>query len=195
MYVLASPFLAIKEQTMIKNILALLLTMSGLALFAQPPSSEAEYEKKYQQRIKKDVLYGVYIPEDLADAFSQLNKLIDVESKKKFKLVGEEEASRKLHFSLGRWIDHNWGFYGGSRFSHYLKSLKLYDPDSMSKFVIITYHRYLNGKPLEVKKLLETFALETEKKVVEKRSKGKVIFEKTRILDPSEVPAVKNENH
>ena len=179
---------------MIKNILILLLTMSGIALFAQPPSSEAEYEKTYKRRIKKDVLYGVYIPADLGEAFSQLNKLIDANSKKKFKSVGEEQASRKLHFSFGRWINHNWGFYGGSRFSHYLKSLKLYDPDNMSKFVIITYHRYLNGKPLEVKKLLETFTLEREKKIAEKRSKGKVIFEKTRKLDPDEVPPTKKEN-
>ena len=180
---------------MIKKTLILLLTMSGITLFAQPPSSEAEYEKTYQRRIKKDVLYGVYIPADLADAFSQLNKLIDVESKKKFKSVEEGQASRKLHFSFGRWINHNWGFYGGSRFSHYLKSLKLYDPDIMSKFVIITYHRYLNGRPLEVKSLLEAFALEREKKAADRISKGKVIFEKTRKLDPSEIPPSKKENH
>ncbi len=38
----------------------------------QSPSSPEAIEKEYQKRIKKERLYGVYIPKDLADAFCRI---------------------------------------------------------------------------------------------------------------------------
>lgn len=158
------------------------LALGSLALSAQkPPESLEEYEKAYEYRIRQEYLYGVYIPKDLTDAFIQLNKLIDEPSKQKFKSIDEEEATRKLFFSLGRWISHNWGFYGGSRLSHFLKGLGLSHPDDMASFVIITYHRNLNRKPLEVRPLVEKFKAERLKEQEERRKQGDVIFEETRI--------------
>ncbi len=133
------------------------------------------------------MLYDVYIPQDLTDAFIQLNKLIEEDSKLKFKNMPEAQAGVKLHFSFGRWIIHNWGFYGGSRFSKYLNSLGLYDPDNMAKFVIITYHRNLNRKPLDVKALLDQFEQEKQKKLEAEKTKQKVLSEQTRKLTPEEV--------
>lgn len=172
---------------MIKYSLIFFLMLSGLWLSAQPPVNESDYDKTYKSRISKDVLYGVYIPEDLTDAFIQLNKLIDKESKAKFKNMPEAAAAVKLHFSFGRWIIHNWGFYGGSRLSHYLNNMGVYNPDEMAKFIIITYHRNLNRKPLEVKKLLETFKEEREKAATSKKGKQKVVSEQVRKLSPEEI--------
>src|SRR5690606_32780541 len=108
-----------------KNILKI---MPGKTLFAilvlhftyystaqEFPVTEDQFEKEYQKRIQKEFLNGVYIPKDLADCFVQLNRLTDDASKTKFKNMPEEDAARKLHFSLGRWIIYNWGFYEGSR--------------------------------------------------------------------------------
>lgn len=159
----------------------------GLYISAQPPVTEKDFDKAFEDRVQQELLYDVYIPQDLADAFIQLNKLIDEDSKVKFKNMPEAEAGVKLHFSFGRWIIHNWGFYGGSRFSKYLNSLGLYDPDIMAKFVIITYHRNLNRKPLEVKLLLDHFELEKQAQVNEKKSQQKVLSEQTRKLTPEEV--------
>lgn len=161
------------------------------SLWAQPPSGEKDFEEAYKRRVSQEMLFGVYIPEDLTDAFIQLNKLIDDDSRAKFRSMPEEAASVKLHFSLGRWIMHNWGFYGGSRFSKYLNTLGLYDPDIMTRFVIITYHRNLNRKPLEVKNLLDYFEAQKEKAVAEEKSKQKVISEQTRKLTPEEVAKLK----
>ena len=168
-------------------ILVSLFLGYGLLLTAQPPVSEEDFDKAYEDRVQQEMLYDVYIPQDLAEAFIQLNKLIDEDSKVKFKNMPEAQAGVKLHFSFGRWIIHNWGFYGGSRFSKYLNSLGLYDPDIMAKFVIVTYHRNLNRKPLEVKSLLEQFEQEKQAQDNEKKSQQKVLSEQTRKLTPEEV--------
>jgi hypothetical protein len=176
---------------MIRTTLFVLLAFSASCLFAQPPASEEDFEKAYQSRISKDVLYGVYIPEDLTDAFIQLNKLIDEDSKNKFKNMPEAAAAVKLHFSFGRWIMHNWGFYGGSRFTNYLNTLGVYDPDVMVKFVILTYHRNLNRKPLDVKMILDQYKAQKEEELAKENGKRKVVSEKTRKLSQEEIAKLK----
>jgi len=111
-----------------------------------------------------------------------LNGLIDDSSKQKFTAVNEMEAARKLHFSLGRWIIHNWGFYEGSRFSHYLKGLGLTYPDDMARFVILTYHRNLKKAKLDVKTLLEAMLEDREEEHEARMKQGEVLFEEKRIL-------------
>jgi len=129
----------------------------GLAQGDPPPKPESP-EQAYQKRIRQESLYGVYIPKDLGDAFFQLNKLIDSDSRKKFLEANELEAARKLHFSLGRWITYNWGFYRGSRLSHYLRErYGLSYPDDMARFIIIAYHRSGNQLDLKLDELAEQF--------------------------------------
>ena len=45
----------------------------------------------------------------------------------------------------------NWNFDDGSRFSHFLTKLGLLYRDEMIDFMLISYHRYLNQRPQEVK--------------------------------------------
>ena len=142
---------------------------------AKPVATEEAFEKKYKKRIKKERLYGVFIPKDLADAFIQLNILIDKSSQTKFKNMSEKDAVKKLHFSFGRWMIHNWGFYGGSRYSHYVKGLGIHHPEEMASFTILMYHRYLNKKKLNVKEYLKTFKEKKEAKKKEQLKKGKVL--------------------
>jgi len=161
--------------------LALLLIGSQLT-FAQkektpeaPPSTEDKFEKNYQKRIKKDVLHGTYIPKDVAEAFVQLNQLIDSDSKTKYKSTEENLAVRKFSGGFGRWMIHNWGFYEGSRYSHHLRSMGIYHPEEMAKFTMLMYHRYLNKKKLNVKDYLEAFQLEKAKKLEERKKNQKVL--------------------
>ncbi len=160
-------------------LIMLLQTVTGIAQ-QKPPETDDEFEQAYQRRIQQEYLYNVYIPSDLADAFIQLNKLIDQPSKDKFKNHPEEEAARKLHFSLGRWIIHNWGFYEGSRLSHYLKGLGLHYPDDMARFIMITYHRNLNRKTLDVKPLIEEILENRKKEEAAREQTGEVIHTETR---------------
>ncbi|MBK8705690.1 MAG: hypothetical protein IPN33_20420 [Saprospiraceae bacterium] len=94
--------------------------------------------------------------------------------------MAEPDAARKLHFSFGRWIIHNWGFYGGSRFSHFLKGLGIHHPDDMAQFVIVSYHRNLNRKPLDVKAQITYYQEKRAKENEEKLKKGKVLHQETR---------------
>ena len=160
--------------------LGLFLAVSSWMSAQKPPETKEEYEKAYEWRIRQEYLYEVYIPADLTDAFIQLNRLIDDPSRQKFKALDEEEATHRLFFSLGRWIIHNWGFYGGSRLSHFLHGLGITHPEDMARFVMITYHRNLNRKPLEVKALVERFQEARKKEAEEKRKEGTILYEETR---------------
>lgn len=147
-----------------KQLLILGLILLPAFAFAQFPQTQHEAEKEYLERIKKDEILGVYIPEDITEAFTELNKKISGPSKEKFKTQKENTLAPKMQYSLGRWIRVNWGFYEGSRLSVYLNKLGLSHPDDMSEFVIISYHRYLTKKPLDTKTLIETLQEEREKK-------------------------------
>lgn len=156
----------------------------GTSLLAQERlTAEEKFQKNYEKRIKKERLYGVYIPRDLSDAFAQLNKLTPREAKTNFKNVPEEVAVRKLHFSLGRWIIHNWGFYEGSRLSHHLKQVGVFHPDDQARVIITTYHRYLNKKPLEVKKVAEYYSEKRRKELEERKKNGAVLSKEVRKKD------------
>jgi hypothetical protein len=175
---------------------ALALLLSIVQLAAQtpskqeetpPPNNEKEFEQQYQERIKKDRLNGVYIPKNLDDACAQLDKLITDESKAKYKALPEDSVVTVMHHRLGRWIIMNWGFYGGSRLSHYLRSAGVTFPEDMADFLLLVYHRHLNGKPNNIKELVVRFR-ETRKKDWEKEKKeGKVLSETKRKVKPEEV--------
>ncbi len=135
-------------------------------------------EQKYQERIRQEYLYGVYIPANLADAIDQLNRLIEPDSRKTFIAHSEEEAAYLLHFSFGRWMSYNWGFYQGSRLSHHLKEeFGLTFPDDQARFILVAYHRLLKQKPLELDTLASTFLDFRKKKWEEHLEKGTVIHE------------------
>lgn len=170
----------------IKIYTLLLLCCSSFTLLMgqKPADTKAEYEAAYQKRIQKAYLNQVYIPADMAEAFAEFNRLIDQDSRKKFKSVPEEIAARKLHFSFGRWMTVNWSFYEGSRFSHYLKKVGVTHPDDMARFVIISYHRYLNKKPLEVKEQVAFYQEKRKAELEARKSRGTVIHSETRQLQP-----------
>ncbi|MEM6319220.1 MAG: DUF6794 domain-containing protein [Bacteroidota bacterium] len=162
-------------------LLGLIVLLPFGTLFGQEKlSKEEQFQKEYEKRIKKERLYGVYIPRDVPDALTQLNKLTPREAKATFKSVEETTAVKKLHFSLGRWIIHNWGFYKGSRLSHHLKEIGVSHPDDQARVIITAYHRYLNKKPLKVKETAEYYTEKRRKEWEAKRKKGTVLSKQVR---------------
>ncbi|MFZ4543879.1 MAG: DUF6794 domain-containing protein [Saprospiraceae bacterium] len=153
----------------------LIFQLKAIAQKYEPADTEAAYKAQYEERIKKERLFGRYIPKDLNDAFAQLDILIEEQDRKTFKSMSEEDATHKLYFSFHRWIINNWAFDGGSRFSHYLKGIGLSHPDDMATFVMITYHRKLNQKDLDVKGIAGALKDERMKTYKKYQQKGKVI--------------------
>jgi hypothetical protein len=157
--------------------LCLGVLLSSSVWAQKPAETEDEYEHTYEWRIQKEVINGVYIPANIPDVFAEFHKLIDKESKAKFKSLEEEEAVTKLHFSFGRWIIVNWGFYQGSRLSHELKKMGLHHPDDMARFLMTAYHRSLNQQPIKAKKIIKELADNREKQRIERLKQGTLIKE------------------
>jgi hypothetical protein len=134
-----------------------MLISYGFVAAQTPGDFEKERNAQYERNIKKERINGVYIPKDLMEAFDELISLSDKESIEKFTHASEDTIARKLHFGLGRWMNYNWKFYEGSRFSHYLKQLGVSHPDDMVQFVIVSFHRHLNQKDLRLEERAEVF--------------------------------------
>ncbi len=145
-----------------------------------PPSTAEEYEKQYQERIKQEKINGVYIPKNLDDAMLQLDKLISPDAQAKVRTVPEDSACMRLHHRMGQWIILNWGFYGGSRLSHYLRSAGVSYPDDMADFLIIAYHRHLNKKPYSIKELATKFKEKRKAEFEKEKKERKVLKEEVR---------------
>ncbi len=111
---------------------------------------DREYYEEYNNRIIQSRIDGVYIPKDLDDAFSELIRLSEKEAIDKFTAAPEEIIATKLKGGLGRWMLINWGFHEGSRLSHHIRTLGIQHPEDMAQFLLVSFHRYLNKKPLDV---------------------------------------------
>lgn len=139
--------------------------LSGQISFGQHSlDSKKSLDSLYAANIKKSRLYDVYIPKNLGDAHRRVAKMAPHDAIAKFKTADNSiEVSKKLHYGIGRWMIHNWNFYEGSRFSHYLKNKGLLHPDDMAQFVLITFHRMLKDEPLQEEEVIKYLATERKK--------------------------------
>ncbi len=139
--------------------------------YSQTP---AEYEANYSKRIQMEEIGGVYIPKDLDDAFTELDRLSEPKGLAKFKSA-PESAIANGHFGLQKWVQLNWGLDEGSRISHYLKLKGISVPDDMSRTIVLTYHRHLNGKPILLEQEIAIIAKRMEEEKAKRDADLKVI--------------------
>lgn len=138
------------------RIYLILLLFLPLLTFAQPTEDKKVIgDSLYQNNIKKTRLYGVYIPKDIEDALSELDKLSTPEAKSNLLKADELTVAKKLRFGVGRWMEYNWNFQEGSRFSHFLREKGIWHVDDMVEFMIILYYRHVGQKPLNIDPLTE----------------------------------------
>ena len=147
------------------------LVVSVFIVNAQDKSEKfVSKDSLYNENIKKSKLYGVYIPRDIDDALGKLLELTTIEAREPLKNVDEEVVAKKLHFGLGRWMEYNWNFAEGSRFSHYLRQKGIIYAEDMTRFMLILFHRQVVGNPLDVDKLVKKIVDERTKKIEEESS-------------------------
>jgi hypothetical protein len=123
---------------------------------------KADYEE-YIAKTQKDSLNGLYIPKDINECVTELDKVYEQKSKDNF--VGQEESkavAMAYRFGPGLWMRNNWGLWGGSRLQKYFFDNGVKDPEEMSWIILTCYHRHKNGRPMEFDKL--TTKKETTKK-------------------------------
>ena len=169
---------------LLSAIFSFTLFFTGFAQDESPyPRGKKGYEEAYKRNIKKSRIGGVYIPKDIHEAIQELDALSPDGAKVKFTNAPEEVIATKLHFGLGRWISVFWGFEEGSRYVEYLRNLGITDPDHMIQFTIVSYHRYKNGKDLDIDKQVAHYKSEREKYLIEYKNKLNIIELETRPID------------
>lgn len=162
---------------MICRIVIFLILLSG-SVYGQLQKKSKNFTSKdslYNENIKKSRLYGVYIPRDIDDALAKLMELTTEEARKPMFNTDENTIAKKLFFGMGRWMEYNWNFEEGSRFSHYLRQKGLVYTEDMTRAMLILFHRHVTGKPLDSDRLIETLITERNKKIEEERKKMEVI--------------------
>lgn len=156
----------------------LLLVLLSNAVYGQEVRKSKSFVSKdslYNENIKKSRLYGVYIPRDIDDAMAKLMELTTEEARQPFFKTDENTVAKKLFFGIGRWMEYNWNFEEGSRFSHYLRQKGLVYTEDMTRTMLILFHRHVTSKPLDVDTLIKAMIIERNKKIEEELKKKEVI--------------------
>jgi len=123
---------------------------------------EKKQERKHELwRIKQDTLDGVYIPKDLEDCFSELDKLLTENNREQF---GSTLPSA-YHMSLGTNLRNRWGLWTSSRLREYFLDLGVTHPDDMSSIILNSYLQYVNGNEVDMERQLSRYYLKPRPKL------------------------------
>lgn len=136
---------------------------------------EVQTLERYQllrKKIEKEMLHIDYAPETLDECYAYLDKFL--QDKEVFKSCSDDQVTAIAHHGLGRWLRNQWHLWWSEKFAEgalsekdslypqtkpelkkYFESLGITHPDDMSGIVILSYHRKLNNKPIELEKQVE----------------------------------------
>ncbi len=89
------------------------------------------------------------IPNNLEECFESLDVILG-DKVEEFKQWGEEEAISKCHHGFGTGLRNEWGLWNGSELKSYFKDMGLWHADDMSSVILVSYHRHLNKKSLDL---------------------------------------------
>ncbi|HMI02980.1 MAG TPA: DUF6794 domain-containing protein [Pedobacter sp.] len=121
-----------------------------LSSFRKPLDSAAELQitaKKleFARRLTLDSINHVYIPRNMEDCFTELDKMLKPETVSEIKAMKRPGQMGIYHHGMGMWIRNNWGLWSGSRLSAYLKERGFSDPDGMSGIIFNYYYTWFKG--------------------------------------------------
>lgn len=105
----------------------------------------------------KSEIDGVYIPKNLNEAISQLDKELNDSIKSNIIVLTEGEFVANSHFGLGLWIRNNWGLWKNSRLSRYFKLKGITRPDDMSVIILTSYYRELKGIEIDLREQVKPY--------------------------------------
>ena len=97
------------------------------------------------------------LPKNLDDAISYLEHSWKKAELDSFRYLPENEAVTDQHFATGQWIRNNW-IYGkrDTALTNYFHSLGIYHPDDISSIILISLHRKLNNKDINLEQQVES---------------------------------------
>lgn len=106
-------------------------------------------EEEFKKRLTLSVIDGIYIPKNMQECMSELDKILNHESKSELKNPTQFSDFNGHMGGLGMWIRNNWGINGGSRLLQYFKERSIGtnrgQNDFISGTIISNYIKWLNG--------------------------------------------------
>ena len=98
-------------------------------------------------------------PTTLSECFDILTDIIkESEDREWFKKSTENEVVSGAHHGLGEWVRNKWNLWDkSSPLYKNLKKLGLWHADDMSSFILISYHRLINDKDLDLSEQVKCY--------------------------------------
>ena len=97
-------------------------------------------------------------PKNLDEAIAYFENHWNNAEKTNFKILPEEEATTKLHLSVGMWIRNTW--IHGNRdtcLTNYFHTLGIFHPDDMSAIILTSLHRKLNDRKIDLQAQVKSY--------------------------------------
>ena len=124
---------------MIKKLTTCLIS---ILLFCVSMKAQNEVTHLWQYRYHVDRINGIYIPKDIDEAIDTLDTFLSARDKQYITdSLSLWDFRASTHHGLGTWIRNNWGLWGGSRLSRYLRDRRVFHPDNMSGEILKAYYK------------------------------------------------------
>lgn len=97
---------------------------------------------------------GIQIPVDIDDCLRELDRMLPASL-----IAGirdSEETYLPLnHFGLSMWMRNSWALWSDdSRLKRYFDGLGVYQADGASSIILAAYWHHLNGRPVDLQRLI-----------------------------------------
>jgi len=94
------------------------------------------------------------VPLNLEDCFEILETFggLDV-----FKSTDEDSVIGRYHSNIGMHLRNLWKLWEKSALKDYFEKMGIFHPDDMSGIILLSFHRHLNSKPIELEKQIEFY--------------------------------------
>jgi hypothetical protein len=102
-------------------------------------------EYKFKKKIAKS-------PKNLNEALEWFNIHL---SRKAIEQI--RETTDGCHFGLGMNLRNEWGLWYDSPLAQYFNSIGIYNADDMSGIILESYHRLLNGLPINLDEQVKSY--------------------------------------
>ncbi len=106
----------------------------------------ARRRAEYERRLTLESIEGVYIPKDLGECMTELDKKLSEIDRQEMRALPAREDMIGYHLGLGTWMRNYWGLWSSSRLQKYFREKGVAHPESMSTVILYHYHDWLNGR-------------------------------------------------
>jgi hypothetical protein len=98
-----------------------------------------------------DPALGRFTSVDLQECIAKLDLLLTDANKDTIRSMNEHDFAVSQHqFGLGLHILNYWGLWGKKELYYFFNSLVVPHPDNMSGLILVSYHRYLSQKDIDL---------------------------------------------